>query len=376
MNKLDELLYETLKVNETPSEELNRRVLKKARMEENRMVGKKKLVAAAAVAVCITLAGGTGYAAYRYMTAQQTAKELGSEELSEYFKESDVVAVKEDGNYRFRYLGNASAKLKDAFLSQEDKDTTYVALAVDRLDGKAMKEEEFVASPLIQGLNPQQYNVYTMGGGATWKVKKGVLYMIMSVDSIEMFADREVYLAITKGADYVAGYDYNKDSGKISAKDEFDGINVLFTMEMDKDKADTKAQEEYLEHFGKSSSADEQEDEVKAKDADLQAFRELDFTAMDREAIDKIVEKGDCFDSYEFKADSEGVFHVKVENEYLSAAGTFTKSFYDEGKPTLVEAHFDEADFVIMQYDLVDEDGILHEKYIKFNAEQVKEIVK
>ncbi|MCR4956943.1 MAG: hypothetical protein K6A30_09715 [Lachnospiraceae bacterium] len=376
MNELDELLYETLKVNETPYEELNRRVLKKARMEEHRMVGKKKLVAAAAIAVCITLTGGTGYAAYRYMTAQQTAKELGSEELSEYFKESDVVAVQKDGNYRFRYLGNASAKLKDAFLSEEDKDTTYVALAIDRLDGKAMKDGEFVASPLIQGLNPQKYNVYTMGGGATWKVKKGVLYMIMSVDSIEMFADREVYLAITKGADYVAGYDYNKDSGKISAKDEFDGINVLFTMEMDKDKADTKAQKEYLEHFGKSSSADEQEGEVKAKDADLQAFRELDFTAMDRETIDKIVEKGDCFDSYEFKTDSEGVFHVKVENEYLSAKGTFTKSFYDDGKPTLVEAHLDEADFVIMQYDLVDEDGILHEKYIKFTPEQVKEIVK
>ncbi|MBE5901481.1 MAG: hypothetical protein E7280_06200 [Lachnospiraceae bacterium] len=377
MSKIDEILYDALEKKDAPSAELNRRILEKAKAEDKIMAfGKRKVAAAAAIALCITLAGGTGYAAYRYMTARQVVKELGSQELSEYFKDTDVVATKEAGKYRFRYLGNASAKLKDAFLSQEDKDTTYVALAVDRLDGKAMKEEEFVASPLIQGLNPQQYNVYTMGGGATWKVKNGVLYMIMSVDSIEMFADREVYLAITDGPDYVAGYEFDEASGKISPKDEFEGLNVLFTMEMDESKADTKAQEDYLKNFGQASEEeDEQEFAVKAKDADLQAFRELDFASMDTETIDKIAEKGDCFDTYEFEADDEGIFHVNVENKYLSAGGTFTKKFYEEGEATFVEAHYaEDEEVVIMQYDLVDNEGILHEKYIKFSPKQVKDI--
>lgn len=379
MNKLDELLYDALEKKDVPSEELNRRILEKAKTEDKIMAfGKRRVAAAAAIALCITLAGGTGYAAYRYMTAQQAAKELGSEELSAYFQESDVVAVKKDGAYRFRYLGNASAKLKKAFLEEKDTKTTYVALAVDRLDGKPMtEEEEFVASPLIQGLEPTKYNVYTMGGGAVSKIKNGVLYMIMSVNSIEMFADKEVYLAVTKGMDYADGYQYEELSGKISAKEDFEGINVLFTMEMDAAKADTKAQEEYLESFGKTGSDEEQEFVVKAKDADLQAFRELDFTGMDTKDIDKIVEKGDCIDSYEFEADDEGVFHVNVENKYLSAGGTFTKSFYKEGKATFVEAHYaEDEEAVIMQYDLLDDGGILHEKYIKFMAEQAREILK
>lgn len=376
MNKLDEVLYDALGKNDAPSAELNRRILEKAEMEEKIMAFRKRRVAAAAaIALCITLAGGTGYAAYRYMTAQQTAKELGSEELSTYFKDSDVVAVKKDGDYRFRYLGNASATLKESFLEEKDTKTTYVALAVDRLDGKPMTEdEEFVASPLIQGLDPIKYNVYTMGGGAVCKMKDGVLYMIMSVNSIEMFADKEVYLAVTKGVDYADGYQYDEQSGKISAKDDFDGINVLFTLEMDEKKADKAAQEEYLKNFGQKEEDEGEAGEIKAKDADLQAFRELDFAGMDTETIDRIVEKGDCIDSYEFEADDEGVFHVNVENKYLSAGGTFTKSFYKEGKATFVEAHYaEDEEAVIMQYDLLDEAGILHEKYVKYTVEQAKE---
>ncbi|SFQ41247.1 hypothetical protein SAMN02910358_01993 [Lachnospiraceae bacterium XBB1006] len=378
MSKIDELLQETLKEKDTPSAELNRRVLEKARMEERNMaLRKKKMVAAAAVMAGIIITGGTGYAAYRYMTAGQTAEYLGSKELSTYFKESDVVASKKDGNYRFRYLGNASAKLKESFLEEKDKKTTYVAMAIDRLDGKPMTQEEtFVASPLIQGLNPIDYNVYTMGGGAVCKIKDGVLYMIMSVNNIEMFADRDVYLAITKGVDYADGYQYKEETGEISENESFDGINVLFTMRLDESKADKAAQDAFLQKFAKQKEEVETEEVFQVGDKDLQALVNTLYgkTELTSEQVEKIAKCGTPMDSYKVKPDKDGNYQIKTENSYGSSGGSYAKEIFDVGKPRMqYYMYIEDENALILVYDLRNKNDVLQEKYYKYTVEQAKD---
>lgn len=391
-DKLDEILYDALPEDKTPSDLLNHQILKRARMEGSTMKSTKKSLVAAAVAVCILFAGGgTAIAAYRYLSAKSTAEYLGSQELAGYFEQSEVVSTCEDGDYRFIYLGNASAKLKDLFLSGADTASTYVALAIERLDGKPMTDEEsFVASPLIQGLDPLEYNIYTMSGGATWKEKDGVKYMILCVDSVEMFADRTVYLAITTGPDYRTGYVYDESTGMISANSDFDGINALFEMTLDAGKADKQAQEDYLNQFKQDQDNYEIEDvtadEVQEADAAdelpqvsddelINQFAAIPFETLDSDTIAQIYQVGNCHDSYEFKPDADGSYHTEYENEYGKGSGMTAMETFTVNQPTLWVLSISGDAFVELEYNCRDENDILHTDYLIYDREQMQAVL-
>ena len=65
-------------------------------------------------------------------------------------------------------------------------------------DAEDVVQETFVASSLIQGLNPAEYNNYSMGGGATYYVENGICYMIVCCDSIDFFLNYD-YESLTTG---------------------------------------------------------------------------------------------------------------------------------------------------------------------------------
>lgn len=388
-DKLDEILYDALQEDDAPSDLLNHQILSKARMEGSTMKSTKKSLVAAAVAVCILFIGcGTAIAAYRYLSAKSTAKLLGSEELAGCFEESEIVSTCEDGAYRFIYLGNASVKLKDLFVSNADTASTYVALAIERLDGKPITEDEtFVASPLIQGLDPFKYNIYTMSGGATWKEKDGIKYMILAVDTIEMFADRTIYLAITTGPDYKTGYVFDEATGEISANPDFDGINALFEMEIDAGKADVRAQEEYLKQFGQDEEAEEvKQEEVKqeeealeipltSEDAIVNEFITLPFDSMDEETIEMIYQLGNCHDSYEYQVADDGFYYTKFENEYGKGSGKWNMMNYTVNQPIMWLLSSSGDKYAQLRYICRDENDILHVDYLLYDKTQMQKVL-
>lgn len=216
----------------------------------------KKVAVAVMMLLCICLISGTGYAAYKWLNSKEAAGEIGDKKLAEYFgkKDSDI-QVQESGEYRIAYLGTVSGKDISDIDLDENKDKTYAALAVERKDGKPMKEDSdiVVASPFIKGVDPNELNIYTMGGGVTWKIIDGVYYAIAECDDLEMFADRGMYLAAMDGPCMREGYTFNQKNGEITAKESYQGLNALFKVDLDSSKADAKRANDYLEKLKKNS---------------------------------------------------------------------------------------------------------------------------
>ena len=175
--KVDELIQIALTAKEEPVEELNRKILNrwKEKSEMKRLT--KGKMTAVVTAVCVLFMTVTAAAAARYLTARQVAEQNGNKEIAAAFQAEDAVEINESreaGDYRFTLLGIASGKAliqSDISDSISDLSEIYAAIAIERLDGRPIdmntdySEMNFFISPLIQGLEPWQYNIASMNGG-------------------------------------------------------------------------------------------------------------------------------------------------------------------------------------------------------------------
>ncbi len=174
-------------------------------------------------------------------------------------------------DYRFNLYGVTTEEelIKSGFKEDMEREGgTYVVLSIERLNGEPMPDTSsdaynnlhFFISPLIQGLEPWQYNMASMGGGHSTMVKDGVLYRMIQCDDIALFADRQIYLCITDTDFYeTAAYNYNESDGTITRNEYYEGINLLMELPIDKKRADEKKAQEYLEKLKKSWEPDTEE---------------------------------------------------------------------------------------------------------------------
>jgi hypothetical protein len=79
-----------------------------------------------------------------------------------------------------------------------------------------------------------------MGGGYADVVADGVLYRIIECDNVEMFADRELYLAVCSGSPMYNGdaFILDEQTNEITANPNFDGASAVFDLPLDKKRAD------------------------------------------------------------------------------------------------------------------------------------------
>lgn len=235
-----------------------------------------KVVALAAAVICII---GTGvFAAVRYLSAKEVADSLGDTVLSEHFGKNETLSeTKTDGKYKATILGVANGNEISNFKSSSwdlYPDRTYVAVAVEKSDGSDMTyDDEILVTPLISGLNPWQYNIVTMHGGYSAQIIDGILYRIIECDSIELFADRDLYIAVTDTT-FLRNTQYNFDenTGVISANESYGGTNIIFDLELDKSKANQKKAEEYLEKLKNEEDNIDVSDEDDGEDVDTEEF--------------------------------------------------------------------------------------------------------
>lgn len=267
MNDIDNILKLAFSPTENPSEELNNRILNRIKRKEyDKMHAKnKKLIVAAAVALCLLFIPASAYAAYKYLMPKEVAKEVEDKKLEKSFdqKGTKVMETITDGSYKMTYLGHVTGEgLSDRTGSawELNPDRIYVAVAIEKADGTAMQVEDgnsLFVSPLIQGLAPWTYNIVTMNGSYTEKVIDGILYRIIECDNIEVFADKELYLAVADTMFFNnEAYQYEEATGKITPKKAYDGTNVLFKLSLDPAGADAKKAKEYLEQLEKEWNSD------------------------------------------------------------------------------------------------------------------------
>lgn len=225
----------------------------------------KKIAVLAAAALCVI--GTTAFAAYSLLSARDVANSLGDSKLAQYFdKQGTVSDTVTDGDYKATVLGITSGENLSNFKSsvwEIFSERTYAVVAIEKTDGTAMTyDDEILVTPLIQGLKPWQYNIFTMNGGYTADIIDGILYRIIEFDSIEYFADREVDMAILSEPFLNnTSYSFDEESGKISPKDDFEGTNILIKLNLDKSKANPQKAQEYLDNLNEKVKISDDEPE-------------------------------------------------------------------------------------------------------------------
>ena len=246
-HEIDHLLKDALSYKEEPDDQLNQRIIKTVQQKERAHMDKNsnriRVPAAALLAVLVIFAGSaTVYAAWKYLTPDQVAEVAEDLKLAEAFRGEDAVTAIENA---------------DGTKRPDTSDDDY---------GK----DPFLVSPLIQGLNPKDYNIITMNGSYFEMVEDGIQYRIAECDNVEMFADREVYLCVSDGNFYnIEAYQYDENSGVISRNESYQGVNALFTLPFDQEKADKQAAEEYLKTLQSELSGQEAKEEESISEESL-----------------------------------------------------------------------------------------------------------
>lgn len=242
---------------------LNQKIIKKS-LEDKPMKTKRfKKGAIVVLTAAMVMASSVGVmAAVKYFTASEAVEELtGDEEFAKVFLEKDAVKVNETqsvAGYDITLLGIASGEiLRDYQWTTAVEDKTYAVVAISNSDGSNIPDmadndvgyvDDFYVTPMIEGYAPWQLNAHWLGGGCTYDVINGVLYWLMECDNVEIFADSVIYLGVTEGVGNInKAYNYNDATGKITRNEDYEGINALFTLPIDKSRADKEAVEKYLD---------------------------------------------------------------------------------------------------------------------------------
>ena len=215
--------------------------------------GKTKKLAVL-IAACMALLAVSVSAAVVWLTPAQVAQEQGQPLLAEAFEGPDAISIDEtveSGELSITLLGLVSGRNLDTMNPDLEKDHTYSVLALRRLDGEPLTEEDhdfsaYTMTPLAAGCSPAAVNSWTLNAGASGMAKDGVYYYLLDTQSIEMFADRTVYMAFYEG--FVPSNEIFTvaEDGTIAFADDFTGVHALFTLPLDPAKADPAAADAFL----------------------------------------------------------------------------------------------------------------------------------
>lgn len=354
---LDELLATALTPDVQPKHTLNEQILRRAKeeaqMKEEMKNGSKKrgtwstkrAVATAMIAAAVlAVGGGTTYAAWRYLTPQEAAAELQDKKLMDAFSGEDAILVNETqtyGAYRSTLIGIVSGKELTDYATmvggEVRADRSYWLLAIEHADGTPMPEtgspeygkETFLTSPFVQGLEPWKYNIYTFGGGYSEFVQDGVMYRMAECDDLEVFADREVYLCLAdeNSAGLInEAYNFDETTGKVSRNEAYDGCNALFTLPLDRAKADPEKAESYLRSLEKTPEEEQAEMDKELENLPESQRKEIEEGEAQTEILRAFVQTltvDNIDDLCEKVADSEAVVNVDWNSDWVefSTAG-------------------------------------------------------
>lgn len=225
-------------------------------MSEKRSYRQRSKVVAAVVCTVILLGSGSVYAANHYLNPSQIVDEISADSaLSKAFADKDAITINEtqtSNGYDITLLGLVSGEKLGLYVPDETKKEvsdkhSYAALAISKSDGTKMSNRNFCVSPLINGEAFTDVNAATLNVGLSWFEKDGVIYELIECDNLEIFADRGVYLSLVDDfGDEVVAFRMDEATGKYHKVEDYAGTSALFTLPLDKDKADTVAADKFL----------------------------------------------------------------------------------------------------------------------------------
>ncbi|NLJ95544.1 MAG: hypothetical protein GX321_00195 [Clostridiales bacterium] len=368
-HNIDELLRESLTQIEGPSYELNQSI--KNSIEEHIMQKNvRKLIPIPLLVILLTLLMSFSvYAAWKILSPEEIAQELGDKGLAIAFQSEDATVINEticSGGYNISFLGIVSGKDLSDFKGSAHEiypNRTYAVVAIAKEDGSPMPstsddeygETPFFISPLIKGEKPWWCNIVTMNGSYSELVADGIMYRLIECDDIEIFADRELYLCVSSTPFYSKeAYNYNEETGDISPNLEFDGINILFDLPLDPSKADPEKAEKYLQDLYSDDNSD--------TELDKSNFNSSNFNNVDSNNSDSINVDSSDFDIFDI-IENGTIADLNVP-EYLDALMEVSILIPESVK----EVSYTDEGLMVYEHDgyrvVCGEDWIFPEEYI------------
>lgn len=389
--QLNRMLKQALSISDKPTQQLNQNIIIK--IEENKKMEhkfSKKLTGvliAAALVVTMTI---SAFAAWQLLNPKQVAQQLGDNKLASAFDNKDAIKINKtvtSKGYNITLHGIISGKGLSEFEVTGDKinpERTYAVVSIAKTDGSKMPDTmdenygnpPFLVSPLIKGQKPWRVNIFTMNGGCVEDVIDGVMYRIIDCDSIGMFADRGIYLSVINGA-FINNktFNYNEKTGEISPKADYEGVNVLFDLPLDKKKADHEKAEKYLKELF-PEPIKESGDNSKANDKLNKNNTYIDLGKGLTIDLEKEVAKGTIIPESvkEVKIDKDGMANYEFESSTTgkSKTGINIKELFKNGETgvkTVSVSGGDKGDYIAIQF-IRDADGKITGRTIKLNIKR------
>lgn len=359
---MDNLLKQTLAPDAKPSAALNQRVdriIHTSGQQARSMPVRRTALIALALVLCL---GATAFAAMRLLSPAEVAQSLHAPALAEAFASNDAILIDESitqNGTTVTLLGIISGKGLTALADDEiDAERTYAVVAL-RSDDPAFQSYEtrgsLFISPLIRGVTPWQVNIASMGGGYTEHMIDDVLYRIIDCDTVELFADKGLYLCVSDTSFYdINAYQYDEATGEIQPNPDYAGLNALFTLPIPADKADPAQAEAYLTALTAPSPAEEIDPDMQALMERLADFDPTQDGIPVEGSRQTLVPDADGMVSYAYEgAVTETLVDAVFPDEEAGYAPIFSFSTDDEGAVRMLVLHRDEdGTLSAMLYDL------------------------
>lgn len=204
------------------------------------MNGKKMIGSVLIAAVLVAALTCAAVAAVRMLTAPEAASAVGDAALAAALAGEDAIVLDESqtcGDYTVDLLSIVSgAAISDFVLDGDlDEERSYLVAALRYTDGTPITvagEFGLLLTPLVEGYDPVEVNVFTLGGSRCSFVRNGVEYVILDCSSLEPYADHTVYLAAYEGfapAREIIAYG---EDGSIAFAESYTGPQALFEIPM------------------------------------------------------------------------------------------------------------------------------------------------
>lgn len=228
-----------------------------AETKEEKVMSKKKTIRIAVIAaIVIAMFTTTVFALPLLLSPKEVANRAGEYSVAQAFESADAIAVNKsitaDGYCITLHGMVAGKKLVSINEELREEDRSYVVISVARTDGTPITNDDelFQISPLVSGYETWIVNAWSLGTSATGIYDNGVVYYLFDYASLEIFADRTVYIAVYEGhlAPSPEIFSNNAD-GSISYRDDYKGIRGMFTLPLDPEKADPDAAAKLLEEY-------------------------------------------------------------------------------------------------------------------------------
>ena len=219
--------------------------------DANMKVKKIKHIPLIAAAAAVLLSA-TVFAAYNLMSPSEVAKRAEDYKLAESFDKEDIKFDFEPqtcGGYVFRLLGIISGRNLSGF-AEVNENKSYIIGSISKEDGTALTDyPDIMVTPLVSGFKPWEVNAFTLeNSGRQDFIEGGVDYFIFECENIEIFADHTIYIAAYEGMAPSTAEFTTAEDGSISFNESYSGAGALFTVPIDRSKADPEAVKRFIEN--------------------------------------------------------------------------------------------------------------------------------